>query len=313
MKHFIFLFLFFGILLPFRPLWAIDTPHGITVDPAFQEIVIDKETNTKDFSVSLRNTTESSVILRIQTLDFGSLDESGGIAFLGATSDLTRQYAIASWVRPEKDVIILEPNESKSIRITIENRESLSAGGHYGALTFQTEEKSLQNDTEIKDVIAINQLFSTLLFVKKIGGEIYHLELKESKYENSPLFFQNILRIRFQNSGNIHLVPRGVVSIMDPLKRVVAQGVLNEESSIILPETFRVYPIQIRTLAPLFVPGMYTLDVSYRYDGKEDFSYDKQQFFFIPLSNILAILSMILLFFGRKIYRLKKRKSESAL
>lgn len=280
-----------GALFPCARLYAQNNPGGLTVSPAFQEITLDQKDTERDFSVSITNTTEMSVTLRIAVFDFGSLDESGGVAFLGASNDLGKKYALASWMRPEKDVITLRSGETGKILVTVENREGLSPGGHYGALTFKTEDDARGDNTG--DAVSVNQLFSTLIFVKKVGGEIYNLELKESEYKNNPVRFQDTLRLRFQNSGNVHVVPRGIATVTDPLGRVVAKGIINEESALILPETFRAYPVRLAPLAVSFIPGRYTMKVGYRYDGKDDFSTVSFRFYFIPLPAALACLALV--------------------
>ncbi len=296
----LFLFTLFIVVVMFSPrgmVYAENVQSGITLSPAFQEITLETKDTKTDFFVSVTNTTDEAVTLRIAVFDFGSLDESGGVAFLGATNDLEKKYALASWIRPEKDVFMLEPNETKKILITIENREGLSPGGHYGALTFKTE-KSGQGNTEENaggETVSVNQLFSTLVFVKKVGGEISDLRLNRQDYEHTLIRFQNMLRLRFQNNGNVHLVPRGIATVTDPFGRIVAKGIINEESSIILPETFRIYPVRLKTLLFSFVPGRYTMDMSFRYDGKDDFSSTSFQFYFIPLPAIGTGILLVVL------------------
>ena len=287
--------IFFVVMIfsPGEPLRAADV-RGITVSPAFQEVTLDQQDTEKGFSVSVANDTDATVTLRLSVLDFGGLDESGGVAFLGASNDLEKKYALASWMRPEKDVLTLQPGETGSVRVTIENRDTLGPGGHYGALAFQTE-----NDTALSGTgssIAVNQLFSTLIFVKKVGGEIYGLELKEQEYASNIVKFQDLLRLRFQNSGNVHLVPRGVAIVTDPLGRAVWKGIINQESALILPETFRVYPVRLSTLAASFIPGRYTMEIAYRYDGKDDFATVSLQFDFIPPAAIVLVLASVAAF-----------------
>lgn len=307
MKFFLSIIFFVGILFPRESLYAESAPRGITVSPVFQEIILEQKDTETDFFVSLTNTTETAVTLRITVFDFGSLDESGGVAFLGASNDLEKKYALASWMRPEKDVFMLEPGETKEILVTIENREMLSPGGHYGALTFRAETGAGENGTG--SIVAINQLFSTLVFVKKIGGEIYGLDLKESEYKSGLVRFQDILRLRFQNQGNVHVVPRGIATVSDPFGRVVAKGILNGESALILPETFRVYPVHLGALAMSFIPGRYTMDIAYRYDGKDDFSTTSLQFNFIPLPAIL--LGLVLAVYGWYMIRRRRKRNKA--
>lgn len=294
MKVLLFFLFAIGVLSPGGLLYAEDVPRGITVSPAFQEITLGQEDARADFSVSVTNTMEEAVTLRITVFDFGSLDESGGVAFLGASNDLEKKYALASWIRPEKDVFMIEPNETKQILVTIENREALSPGGHYGALTFKTE-YSVVGDRQEGNTLSVNQLFSTLVFVKKVGGEIYDLKLSGQEYKGGLMKFQDTVRLRFRNNGNTHAVPRGMAVVSDSFGRKVAKGIINQESGLILPETFRVYPVHLNPLAMSFIPGRYTMEIAYRYDGKDDFATTTFFFYHIPWPALLASILFIAL------------------
>lgn len=294
MKVLLFFLFAIGVLSPGGLLYAEDAPRGITVSPAFQEMTLGQEDTSADFSVSVTNTMEEAVTLRITVFDFGSLDESGGVAFLGASNDLEKKYALASWIRPEKDVFMIEPNETKQILVTIENREALSPGGHYGALTFKTEYPVTEN-RQGGNTLSVNQLFSTLVFVKKVGGEIYDLKLSGQEYKGGLMKFQDTVRLRFRNNGNTHVVPRGMAVVSDSFGRKVAKGIINQESGLILPETFRVYPVRLNPLAMSFIPGRYTMEIAYRYDGKDDFTTTTFSFYHIPWPALLVGIFLVVL------------------
>lgn len=292
---FLLLLLISGMLFFSSPLYIAAASDGLIISPAFQEILLDQTNKNQEFTVSLTNNTNTTITLKLSMFDFGSLDESGGVAFLGASNDLENKYSLASWMRPEKEIITLTPYTTEDIRVAVENSASLSPGGHYGALAFQTDiQTNITNDVSLQSV-AIQQLFSTLVFVKKIGGEIYGLDFKEQEYNNAVVKFQDTLRLRFQNTGNVHLTPRGIAMVTDPLGRVVAKGIINPESGLILPETSRVYAVHLNTVAMSFVPGWYTIEIAYRYDGKEDLVTTISQFIFIPPLTILVFLVLIIL------------------
>jgi hypothetical protein len=280
-----------GVFLPTEALHAQGVSGGLTISPAFQEVLLDEKATTKDFTVSVSNHSQTSVVLRVSVYDFGSLDESGGVAFLGGTNDLEKKYALASWVRPAKDVLTIAPDTTETLSVTIENRDSLTPGGHYGAIAFKTEDAAVQESDG--DMVSVNQLFSTLVFVKKVGGEIYQLELKESSYTGNLVRLEDVLRLRFENSGNVHVVPRGRVEVTDPLGRLIAKGVINQESAIILPESLRAYSVRLASMARSFIPGRYTMTIAYRYDGLDAFTMSSLQFDFIPPPAMLAFLAFI--------------------
>ena len=301
MKFYFFLFggVFFSVL--FFPNVSV-AADGLSVEPAFQEVTLEASQSQAEFSITLHNNTSQPIVLRPSVVDFGTLDETGGVAFLGKADDLERKYALASWMRPQKDMVSLGAGESEVLLVTIENRESLSPGGHYGAVLFQMSNNEAFSDTG--NAIAVKQILSVLVFAKKQGGEVYQLALKDWEWRQNVFFVPPQIHLRFQNQGNVHVVPRGRVIISDPLGRVVRKGILNEESTLILPETMRRYLVTFVPLLRSFIPGRYTVEIAYRYDGEENFTVTSFQFDFIPP---LAILSFLILVTGG--WYVRKRRS----
>lgn len=281
---------------------------GFSVSPMFQEISLEQKDREKEFFITLANQTDVSVSLSLSVLDFGSLDESGGVAFLGVQNDFEKKYALASWMRPEKDRVTIGPKENQKIKITIENSVSLGPGGHYGAVTFRAGEGVDAADTGTR--IAVQQMFSVLVFAKKIGGERYNLTLKEKESDGNFITLPETVKLRFLNDGNVHTVPRGTVTITDPLGRMVSKGIINEESGIILPETARMYPVRIRSLALSFIPGYYMLDIAYRYDGREEFSLYSERFAFLPGIAMIGISLLLIAATGWYAWRRRRNTGE---
>ena len=308
----LFLFFFTFSLLPFISEQSFGASGGLTIEPVFQDITLTGEGETVSFEITLTNDSVTTLTIRPSVVDFGSLDESGGVAFLGEAEALSRKYALASWMRPEKDVLTLASGESEKVRIDIENRDSLSPGGHYGAVLLRLSDEEPGRPTE--NTVAIGQAASVLVFVKKEGGTIATLELKETDWERGLFHAGKQVRLRLENSGNIHLVPRGILTLTDPLGRVVKKDSLNESSYRILPETQRTYVEKLQSRAIFFVPGRYTLSILYRYDGREDFLEERIQSFIFPWPSALGItLSLFLLsFFVRysKKASLKRKNKE---
>ena len=302
-KFLLFIFLVVGILF-LRNNYALaqNDAHGFSITPFFQEINISKDQNEVPFSIEVRNNTDTAIVLRVSVLDFGTLDESGGVAFLGQSDNL--KYGLASWISLQNDTLVINPGETQNLKGNIENKDSLSPGGHYGAIYFKTEDN--EKITDEKQNIAFDSSFASLLFVRKIGGEIFELNLNSKEYDSSVFNMPNSVKLRFQNSGNVHIAPRGIVEIADPFGRIVQKGIINEQSGIVLPETFRLFTIKMMDLTEAFVPGRYKLSIEYRYDGKDDFTKDISSFFFVPPIFILSIL--VLTAIGIAAYFRKKRK-----
>ncbi len=272
---------------------AENAPSGLSIDPVFQEITLKAQDEQAEFFVHLKNNTDQAVTLKPSVVDFGSLDESGGVAFLGQNKDVGQKYALASWMRPEKDSIFLDPHASEALRVVIENRDTFSPGGHYAALLFRSGE---EEDANVSDnAVAVQELVSVLVFAKKEGGEIYDLKLTGEEWSKNFFVLPTDIRLRFQNQGNVHVVPRGIIVIHDPLGKEVQKGVINPESSILLPETFRNYATSLRSLRLAWLPGTYTIFTQYRYDGTETNTFQEEHFLLIPWQGIG--IGLLLIFF----------------
>lgn len=279
--------------LGMTPLLASAT--GFTVTPMIQEVVLDQSEESESYAVTVTNATDTLATFELSVIDFGSLDASGGVAFLGAAGELRDRYALASWMRPETDEITVAPGEERSVSVQIENREDLAPGGHYGALIFKNTSPS-RSDTPN---VSINQMLSSLVLVKKTGGARYGLELSSLEYLDRWFDFRHKVSVRFRNTGNVHVVPRGEFHITDPVGRLVYRGILNEGSAVILPETFREYTTQLFPVKWAFFPGYYTLDFNYRYDGRDEKDIWSQQLFLFPpipgcVLTSVGIISVIL-------------------
>jgi hypothetical protein len=236
---------------------------GVTISPAFQQISIDtsKPSLTYDFSVT--NNSSEPYEFALSVVDFGSLDDTGGVLFIGnAQKALSYRYALSPWVTLEKDRIVVDPHATEKVPITIVNKESLTPGGHYGAVLVTPTESAAGENSKVQ----IDQVASSLLFVKKLGGEVYKLNL--DKFTVRPHIFSlpGTADIRFQNAGNVHVVPRGMVTLTDPRGRIVKRGPINADSGIVLPESFHRFNIPLQSVAASPLPGRYKLTATYRYD-----------------------------------------------
>ena len=300
MRRSLFFFFFFVLTLASFPKesTADNEQRGLSVSPVFQEVVFGAEDTKTEFLVTLKNETLEAMTLRPSVVDFGSLDESGGVAFLGQSENLERKYSLASWMRPEKDVLFLDSGETEELRVAIENRETLSPGGHYGAVLFKIGDET--DVSEKENQVAVQQLVSVLVFAKKQGGEVYHLELGESNWSRNFFITPSRVELHFQNSGNTHVVPRGTIVLTDPLGRKIAKGVINQESGFLLPETLRTYPVALQNLSQAFMPGKYTLTIAYRYDGKEDVVTREMSHLLFPWQGLMGVMLVSGLLYSKR-------------
>lgn len=240
---------------------------GFVIAPAFQQASIKTDQPRMQYALQLTNRNTRDQNFRLSVADFGSLGEQGGVAFLGQpTSELEHEYGLASWMSLEKDAVFVPAGGTAQILATVENRASLAPGGHYAAVLATAIDEAGQ---PVKDQVGVKQVLSSLVLVIKEGGGVEDLRLLSQTGDGNGLRLPTVLEQRFQNSGNVHLVPRGVSEVRDPIGRVVVRGALNEASAAILPETFRRYKTPLQVITAAWMPGWYEVKTTYRYDGTE--------------------------------------------
>lgn len=269
---------------------------GFSISPAFQEIDLVQSDKKKEFFVKISNRTDAIQEIRLEAVDFEDSGEPGEVFFSkDGNSDFVKKYGLVSWIRLEKNIIVLEPQSEEKVLATIENRDSLSPGGHYVAVMATIG--GGKDENQDFSGVGLEQSIASLVFVKKIGGEIYFLDLKKISLPNIAFSLPEKINLEFENSGNVHVVPRGIIEILGPFGRVLGKGVINRSSAIILPGMVRAGNHTLDRRSALFFPGHYTVRVNYRYDGQDGFMTKETDFFswgsiWADLIALLTILSL---------------------
>lgn len=286
----VFLVVFVALLVP-RYVRA-DSPRGIGLSPGIQELVLEEGAESVGFPVTIANLTDSPVNLRLSLLDFGTLDESGGVAFLGRSGQDVTDYGLRQWMRLDKDVLALEPGQTEEVQVTITNQDSLRPGGHYGAVVVSVAGSAEPNG----ESVAVHPAASTLVLLKKNGGEISQLNL-ESTFTNSSLInLPKSIELKFKNTGNVHLVPRGTVELFGPTGSKISRSTINETSAFVLPEALRLFQQELPGVRQPWLPGKYRLVVTWRFDGREDVTVVEQTYWYmgkIVLYTLIIISTLI--------------------
>lgn len=240
--------------------------RGLAVSPAFQAVTIGKDQQQAEHVVQLQNYTAVAQEIRLSVVDFGSLDESGGVAFLGKPAqELERKHGLASWMKLEKEAVVVPPQGVVAVKVVIENRPTLAPGGHYGAvLATATTEGTVKESR-----VGLKQVLSSLILATKEGGAVPELKLVSQTGNGNWRRLPTSLEHRFQNTGGVHAVPRGIAEVRDPAGKLVARGALNEGSGAVLPGSFRRYQTKLTALDQGWLPGRYEVKTTYRYDGTD--------------------------------------------
>lgn len=284
------------------------SPIGVSLSPFQQTITLQPSDTERSFDLTLTNHMPKVQELLLSVRDFGSLNETGGLLFEG-TKDYGQKYGLASWMTLGTDTVVLQPEQSQVVPVTIQNRQTLQPGGHYGAVVATVNSLDPQDGNRV----IINQQLVSIVLVDKVGGEKYDLRLVGIKQNGTWFHLPTKVILRFQNPGNVHVVPRGLVQLVGPTGEVISQGIINSESAFVLPETFREIPVTLGKInGSTSLPGVYRIKVNYRYDGITTIASKQYLLRYVNAAGIavVSIVVGVLLYYGYK--SLRKRTVKKA-
>jgi hypothetical protein len=241
--------------------------EGITVSPPLKELVLGPGLVEAHTNVTVTNTTGQDVVATIRLVDFEALDEFGGVS-LGQAGATSGKYGLAGWMSlPGGPTYKIQNGKSATVPIAIANKDDLTPGGHYGAAIVSISSDPISGSG---NGVALKREVASLLFVKKLGGEVYGLRL-ESLKTDKPGTVPSTVTTKFKGTGNVHVVPRGYVEVTDPKGKLVSKGILNPESTIVMPDSSRQYVTIMQPVQNSSAWGQYTITAHYRHDDQEKF------------------------------------------
>jgi hypothetical protein len=305
-----FVVLLLLIILPAESIQAAAT-KGIIVSPAYQQIDISASQASQIITVDYTNRGTIDQTFRLSTADFGSLDDSGGVAFLGQpANELEHRYGLTSWMQLSTDTLFLAAGTTRRLTATIQNRVSLSPGGHYGVI-LATSVGDPSRPGESGADIGVKQVLTSLILLTKDGGSNPELKLVSQSLDGNIGKLPSRAELHFQNTGNVHVVPRGTIDIKDPFGRVVERTALNEESGVILPESFRKMGSSFMPIAQAWWPGRYAAVTNYRYDGTDTLTTVTTHFWYAGMVIVWFLISVFCIFLAIIIWGLIRRRKKS--
>lgn len=202
----------------------MEAQNDFIVEPGKTEVFLNAgESATK--SITITNRINKTVKFKLTTEDMkGTSDRESPIKLLG---DEQGPYSIKDFIRPEISEFSLELGEKITIPIKVSIPLDSEPKGYYGALIVSNEPEIL-GDEQSKETEGRARLISRIgsLFFLRINGEGKESgNLEDFKisgpsqvfYENKPQGFE----IAFKNTGNVHLVPHGKITIKNILGREV--------------------------------------------------------------------------------------------
>ncbi len=231
----------------------------------------------------------------VDVVDFYSQGEDGGGYFVSANSDKNNK-TLANWIDLKEKSIIIPAGQVKELSFRVNIPNDAPPGGHFAAILVGTkppvDKKSVKVNT--------SQITTSLLFLQVNGdikeeGRIRSFSTAQKVTDVAKVDFS----LRFENTGNIHLLPRGEIKIVDWKGSTVGVLPINQDTDFgnVLPNTIRKYDLSWKKDRPdsFWNIGYYRATVSLGY-GKDEkkFDFSKISFWIIPWKKIVVGISVFL-------------------
>ncbi len=260
--------------------------NDFVVEPGKTEIFVNPgETVVKNITVT--NRIGKNIKFKLTTEDMtGTNDPQSPIKLLGGE---TGPYSLKNFIQPEINEFSLDLGERIVIPVTVSIPLDAEPRGYYGALIVSNEPEILGGE-QSKETEGKARLISRIgsLFLLRINGEgMESGSLEEFKligpkkpfYEKRPSGFE----ILFKNTGNVHLVPHGKITVKNLLGKEV--GMIPVDAYFSLPDSIRYREVLWQEGTGL---GRYTANLSL-YPGYGNDNEDATIAFWIIPWKILAI------------------------
>ena len=297
MKQFSFLlFVSLGFFLCGVPLVSAQESLALSVTPPLFQLNVTPG-DTWRSSIKIINSNPYEITVYAQLYDFAPKGEDGqGIFLARMPHEEGALGTLADWIAVTGDAIVIPPEKSKDVPITVLIPERASPGGHFASLLVGTKPPE-KNGTS---VVRTSQVVTSLFFMRVAGdvkeaGQVREFSVAHLFREKPEADFI----LRFQNDGNVHLQPQGGITIYNMWGKERGFIPVNQQSHFgnVLPDSIRRFDFTWHGESSLSDIGRYMAEVvlTYGTDGRQNTS-SKVYFWVVPLKATLITLVSLAVF-----------------
>lgn len=180
-------------------------------------------------TIQLKNNEQFVQLVRFHVKAFKAGDTEGVPEII----DDTRAVPVGWFQAPQRE-IALDPGETIPLDIKITIPPDAEPGGYYAAAFAKTRAP------ENAGVVGSSNEIGVLFFISVAGdvkraAEVHNLQANTTQWTGLPV----AIAFSVKNTGNIHLQPKGIITITNIFSKQQKIITINDENKIILPESQR--------------------------------------------------------------------------
>lgn len=245
------------------------------------------------------NTDPNPVTVNIEIQDFAAIGEEGQVTLLPGEDNST--YSLASWVTVSPSLLTIPAQDSATVEFSVNVPANAEPGGHYGSILAHVSAGATPG------AVTIAQKIGSLLLMNVAGEVDENLLVEEFSVPAFSEYGPVTILSRFENTGTVHLKPRGFILIKNMFGKEIAK--LDVPQRNVLPKSIR--RIEVPWGEKLMF-GRYEATLTAIYGSANEPLSSVTHFWVVPWKIVSAIVIagialLIFLIKGRKRIRLALR------
>ena len=264
-----------------------NTRSGVTVSPVTFELTANPGDIISN-KIKIYNPTNKVVSIKMEAEDFKAVGEEGKV-ITTSESDEDTTYSLRKWIMMVPTEFTLEPGKEKIVDFIIEVPENAEPGGKYGSILAGIS-GSLSSGGTGTAITTKTGALVLLMVSGDLNEELIVSDFSAPSFqEYGPVPFE----IKFENTGTVHVRPRGFVVVTDMFGNKVAELEFTQKN--VIPGAIRRNEANWDTK---WLFGKYTAALVGNYGtGNIPFESSVITFWVLPWKLMLGISLILLLIF----------------
>lgn len=222
--------------------FAEDNSSTIIISPMMQKLIlIPGETTTQYITVSNPNSAQIDLKYSVKIGSFSQKQDGDSIDDYGTVdTDIVSNYnMIMDWITLEKDSGSVAPNETDTVRFTINVPETAPAGGQYATILVKDDTERVDSNNGNVSVQSITQIAS-IIYAEVAGDTRSDAEILENDLPGLLMTNELTATSMVKNNGNVHTNAKFTLQVW-PLfgDEEICTNEENPTESLVMPETSR--------------------------------------------------------------------------
>jgi len=253
--------------------------------------------------IKIVNNNPEDIDVYVELINFESGNETGTVRLTpkGKEEIEGNEYLINNWINIDKGPISIPAYKSKDIPFIVDVPERADPGDHHLAILIGTEPNQ---EKEKGSSIKISSKIGSLLLLNVAGdikesGIVREFSTDKNIYNSKNVDFV----VRFQNTGNTILQPRGEIRIYNWQEK--DQGVITinhkTEAGNVFPDDTRLWDYSWEAPTSILKMGRYKADLILAYGNHNSETVERVIYFWLiqwkPVFIFLFSILFVVLFF----------------